>query len=97
MCAATVFMTTLYSYDIAKLLPKIEVAVPPFRWLAISSVFMSLFVAACFERFAKLMACAMEAVAISRRHSRDYRFQPLVFRKQSDLRGMKNRALFIPS
>ena len=54
MCAATVFMTTLYSYDIAKLLPKIEVAVPPFRWLAISSVFMSLLVAACFERLRKI-------------------------------------------
>ena len=54
MCAVTVFMTTLYSYDISKLLPKIEIAVPPWRWLSISAVFMSLLVAACFERLRKI-------------------------------------------
>ncbi len=58
MCAATVFMTTFYSYDIGKLLPKIEVAVPPFRWLSISSVFMSLLVAACFECLRKIEGLA---------------------------------------
>ncbi|MGA9770336.1 MAG: 6-pyruvoyl-tetrahydropterin synthase-related protein [Blastocatellia bacterium] len=49
MCGAALFMTTAYSYDISKLLPKIEVTVPPFRWMAISAVFTSLLVAACVD------------------------------------------------
>jgi hypothetical protein len=59
MCGATLFMTTAYSYDIAKLLPKIEVTVPPFRWMAISAVFTSLLVATCVD-------CLSKADGISR-------------------------------
>lgn len=54
MCGATLFMTTAYSYDISKLLPKIEVTVPPFRWMAISAVFTSLLVAACVDCLSKV-------------------------------------------
>lgn len=53
MCGATLFMATAFSYDISKLLPKIEITVPPFRWLAISSVFTALLVAACADRLMK--------------------------------------------
>lgn len=52
-CGASLFMTTAFSYDISVLLPKIEITVPPFRWLAISSVFISLLVAACADRLMK--------------------------------------------
>ena len=58
MCGATLFMTTAYSYDISKLLPKIEVTVPPFRWMAISAVFTSLLVAACVDYLRKVEGLA---------------------------------------
>ena len=50
LCAATIFMTTSYSYYVSVLIPKIQIAVPPFRWLAISCLFMALLVAACVDR-----------------------------------------------
>jgi hypothetical protein len=46
---AAVFMSTSFSIYISKLIPRIQVAVPPFRWLAIASVFASLSVAAIIE------------------------------------------------
>ncbi len=49
MCGVALFMTTAFSYDISILLPKIEITVPPFRWLAISSVFTALLIAACAD------------------------------------------------
>jgi 6-pyruvoyl-tetrahydropterin synthase-like protein len=53
MCGVALFMTTAFSYDISILLPKIEIAVPPFRWLAISSVFTALLIAASVDRLMK--------------------------------------------
>jgi hypothetical protein len=50
MCGVALFMTTAFSYDLSILLPKIEIAVPPFRWLAISSVFTALLIAAVADR-----------------------------------------------
>jgi hypothetical protein len=50
---ATLFMSTSFSIYVSKLIPKIQVAVPPFRWLAIASVFASLSVAAVIEYLRK--------------------------------------------
>lgn len=46
---AAAFMSTSFSIYISRLIPKIQVAVPPFRWLAIASVFTSLSVAAVID------------------------------------------------
>ena len=50
---ATPFMATSFSIYISRLIPKIQIAVPPFRWLAISSVFTSLLIAATIDCLAK--------------------------------------------
>ncbi len=47
---ASLFMTTAFSYDIGRWLPKIELTVPPFRWLAIGTLFGALLVGAGVER-----------------------------------------------
>lgn len=47
---ATIFMTTSFSIYISKLIPKIQLAVPPFRWLAIASLFLAMLVAASVDR-----------------------------------------------
>ena len=45
----TPFMTTSFSIHISKLIPKIQITTPPFRWLAISCLFTSLLVAASID------------------------------------------------
>ncbi len=45
----TPFMSTPFSMHLSKLIPKIQIAVPPFRWLAISCTFTSLLVAASID------------------------------------------------
>jgi 6-pyruvoyl-tetrahydropterin synthase related domain len=45
----TPFMSISFSIYISRLIPKIQIAVPPFRWLAISSVFTCLLVAATID------------------------------------------------
>ncbi len=45
----TPFMSTPFSMHLSKLIPKIQIAVPPFRWLAISCMFTSLLVAASID------------------------------------------------
>jgi len=50
VCAASLFMTTAFSYDIGRWLPKLELAVPPFRWLAIGTMFGALLAGAGVER-----------------------------------------------
>jgi hypothetical protein len=45
----TPFMSTSFSIQFSKLIPKIQIAVPPFRWLAISCMFTSLLVAAAID------------------------------------------------
>jgi len=45
----TPFMSTSFSIHLSKLIPKIQIAVPPFRWLAISCLFTSLLVAAAID------------------------------------------------
>lgn len=47
---ATIFMTTDLSIYISRLIPKIQLAVPPFRWLAIASLFLALLIAASVDR-----------------------------------------------
>jgi hypothetical protein len=49
----TLFMSTSFSIYVSKLIPRIQVAVPPFRWLAIASVFASLSVAAAIDYLRK--------------------------------------------
>jgi hypothetical protein len=49
MAITTTFMSTSFSIYFSKLLPKIQVAVPAFRWLAIAGMFTSLLVAAAVE------------------------------------------------
>ncbi|MEN3335043.1 MAG: hypothetical protein V7641_4408 [Blastocatellia bacterium] len=48
--AASLFMTTAFSYDIGRWLPKIELTVPPFRWLAVGTMFGALLAGAGIER-----------------------------------------------
>jgi len=50
MAIATTFMTTSYSVYISKLLPKIEVAVPSWRWLAVAGMFTCLLIAAAIDK-----------------------------------------------
>ncbi|HXU34809.1 MAG TPA: 6-pyruvoyl-tetrahydropterin synthase-related protein [Blastocatellia bacterium] len=50
MAVATTFMATSFSIYISKLLPRIQVAVPAWRWLAIAGMFTSLLVAATVDR-----------------------------------------------
>jgi hypothetical protein len=47
---ASLFMTTSFSYDIGRWLPKIELTVPPFRWLAVGTMFGALLAGAGIER-----------------------------------------------
>jgi hypothetical protein len=49
MAIATTFMCTSFSVYVSKLLPKIQVAVPAWRWLAIAAMFTALLVAAAIE------------------------------------------------
>ena len=49
MAIATTFMSTSFSIYISKLLPKIQVAVPAWRWLAIAGMFTSFLVAATVD------------------------------------------------
>src|SRR5262249_48018399 len=51
MSAFALFMCTALSYDISRLLPKIQAAVPPFRWLAVCALFSSLLFASVVERW----------------------------------------------
>jgi hypothetical protein len=50
MAIATTLMTTSYSVYISKLLPKIEVAVPSWRWLAVAGMFTCLLIAAAIDK-----------------------------------------------
>jgi 6-pyruvoyl-tetrahydropterin synthase related domain len=47
---ASLFMTTAFSYDIGRWLPKLELTVPPFRWLAVGTLFGALLAGAGIER-----------------------------------------------
>ena len=49
----TPFMSTSFSIYVSRLIPKIQIAVPPFRWLAISSLFTSLLIAATIDLLRK--------------------------------------------
>jgi len=49
MAIATTFMCTSFSIYISRLLPKIQVAVPAFRWLALAAMFLSLLAAATVD------------------------------------------------
>ncbi|HKP12123.1 MAG TPA: 6-pyruvoyl-tetrahydropterin synthase-related protein [Blastocatellia bacterium] len=50
---ASLFMTTAFSYDIGRWLPKIELTVPPFRWLAVGTLFGAMLAGAAIERLRK--------------------------------------------
>src|SRR5262249_25786968 len=50
LCGLSLFMTTAFSYDIGRWLPKLELTVPPFRWLALGMMFGALLIGACVER-----------------------------------------------
>ena len=62
LCGVNLFMTNALSYDIGRWLPKLELAVPPFRWLALAGLFGVLIVAACIERL-----LAFKTLSASRR------------------------------
>lgn len=53
MGIAAVFMCTSLSIYVSRLLPKIQVAVPAWRWLVIASAFTALLVGACVDRLRK--------------------------------------------
>jgi len=47
------FMSTSFSIHFSKLIPRIQIATPPFRWLAIACLFTSLLVAASMDLLLK--------------------------------------------
>jgi 6-pyruvoyl-tetrahydropterin synthase-like protein len=47
------FMSTSFSIHISRLIPRIQIATPPFRWLAIACLFTSLLVAASVDLLIK--------------------------------------------
>lgn len=49
MAIATTFMCTSFSIYISRLLPKIQVTVPAWRWLALAAMFLSLLAAATID------------------------------------------------
>jgi hypothetical protein len=53
MAVATIFMTTPFSIYLSKMIPRIQIAVPPFRWMLLTSVFACLLLAAALERLLK--------------------------------------------
>jgi hypothetical protein len=53
MSFVTILMVTKLSSPVSKLIPRIEVAVPPFRWLVIASAFLALVIAAALEHLFK--------------------------------------------
>ena len=58
MAIATTFMCTSFSIYISKLLPKIQVAVPAWRWLALAVMFLSLLAAATVDLLRRRTALA---------------------------------------
>ena len=50
MGIATMFMSTSFSVYISKMLPKIQITVPAWRWLALAGMFTSLLVAAAIHK-----------------------------------------------
>ena len=50
MGIATTFMSTSFSFYISQFLPKIQVTVPAWRWLALAGMFTSLIVAATIDK-----------------------------------------------
>jgi hypothetical protein len=50
MCAGGLFMGTAFSDDISRWLPKLDLTVPAFRWLAVGALFGSLLVAASVQQ-----------------------------------------------
>lgn len=72
MAIAATFMSTSFSIYISKMLPKIQVAVPAWRWLAIAGMFTSLLVAAALDLLQRrsdlrprvLWACRIAAALI---------------------------------
>ena len=65
LCGAALFMCTYYSYDISRLLPGIQAAVPAFRWLAVASLFSGLLIAAAVESIRKREMGLIGKVAIA--------------------------------
>ncbi|MEK6409157.1 MAG: 6-pyruvoyl-tetrahydropterin synthase-related protein [Acidobacteriota bacterium] len=56
LAISATFMSTSFSLHISKLIPRIDVATPAWRWLAISTVFASLALAAAIERVKRSVA-----------------------------------------
>lgn len=50
LAVSAICMSTALSLHVSKLIPRIDVATPPWRWLAIASLFASLTLAAAIER-----------------------------------------------
>jgi hypothetical protein len=63
--ATALFMCTALSYDISRLLPKIQAAVPPFRWLSIANLFAMLLLAASIDRLRSEMPGLLKALALA--------------------------------
>lgn len=56
LAISATFMSTSFSLHISKLIPRIDVATPAWRWLAIATVFASLAVGAAIERVTRSVA-----------------------------------------
>jgi hypothetical protein len=63
---ATLFMSTSFSFFISKMLPKIQVATPPWRWFTIANFFVALLACAAVERLQSYSAPATKKVWIYR-------------------------------
>jgi hypothetical protein len=62
LAVTTLFMSTSYSVYISKMLPKIQLATPPWRWFTIANFFVSLLACAAFERLRGYSAPATKRI-----------------------------------
>jgi hypothetical protein len=65
MGSSALFLCTALSYDVSRLLPKIQAAVPPFRWLSIATMFACLLLAASVEQIRYKMPGVVRVAALA--------------------------------
>ncbi|HEX5735103.1 MAG TPA: 6-pyruvoyl-tetrahydropterin synthase-related protein [Blastocatellia bacterium] len=62
LAVTTLFMSTSFSVYISKMLPKIQLATPPWRWFTIANFFLSLLACAAIERLRGYRAPATKRI-----------------------------------
>jgi hypothetical protein len=66
MGAVTLFLSTSFSIFLSKLMVKIDIAVPAWRWMAVASVFTALVAAACYDRLRQAAESSLKRLWVCR-------------------------------